>query len=199
MKKLSRLIAIVILTCATLVSAISADIEPDPKPQMVQAVKIVEEPVDIPVKQVSVEPRMISADVIEMEPKPEPEPEPEHIEEESPLSDEEIELIALVVMAEAEGESEEGKRLVIDTILNRVDSELSYFPNTVEEVVYQPSQFSSMWNGRVDRCEVTEEHCELVKEELRSRSNSDVVYFHAGKYGKYGTPAFQVGNHYFSV
>ena len=37
------------------------------------------------------------------------------------LSDEEIRLIALVTMAEAEGEPELGKRLVIDTILNRVD------------------------------------------------------------------------------
>ena len=35
-----------------------------------------------------------------------------------PLED--IELIAIVTMAEAEGECEEGKRLVIDTILNRV-------------------------------------------------------------------------------
>jgi N-acetylmuramoyl-L-alanine amidase len=45
------------------------------------------------------------------------------------LTDEEINLIALVTMAEAEGESEQGKRLVISTILNRVDSELRYFPH----------------------------------------------------------------------
>ena len=52
------------------------------------------------------------------------------------LSTEEIELIALVTMAEAEGEPEEGKRLVIDTILNRVD--FGEFPSTVTEVIYQP-------------------------------------------------------------
>lgn len=46
----------------------------------------------------------------------------EHIEEESyPMAEEDINLIALVTMAEAEGESELGKRLVIDTILNRID------------------------------------------------------------------------------
>ena len=50
------------------------------------------------------------------------------------LSTEEIELIALVTMAEAEGEPEEGKRLVIDTILNRVD--FGEFPSTVTEVIY---------------------------------------------------------------
>lgn len=122
---------------------------------------------------------------------PEPEPEPEIL-----MSIEDIELIALVTMAEAEGECEEGKRLVIDTILNRVDSKR--FPNTVKGVIYQPAQFSSMWNGRVDRCYVMEDICQLVREELQSRTNYDVVFFHAGKYGKYGKPLFQVGNHYFS-
>ena len=100
-------------------------------------------------------------------------------------SDEEIELIALVTMAEAEGESEEGQRLVIDTILNRVDHER--FPDTINEVIYQPNQFTSMWNGRVDRCYVIE-----------NRTNHEVMFFTAGRYGKYGTPMFQVGNHYFS-
>lgn len=66
--------------------------------------------------------------------------------EDTLLPREDIELIALVTMAEAEGECEEGKRLVIDTILNRVDS--VYFPDNVHDVVYQKHQFSSMWNGR---------------------------------------------------
>lgn len=107
-----------------------------------------------------------------------------------------IELIALVTMAEAEGECEEGKRLVIDTILNRVDS--VYFPDTVHGVIYQANQFSSMWNGRVDKCFVDDDICQLVEEELQSRTNVDTIFFTAGGYGKYGTPMFQVGNHYFS-
>ena len=114
---------------------------------------------------------------------------------EETLSEEEIELIALVTMAEAEGEPEEGKRLVIDTILNRVDS--SQFPDTVNGVIYQPNQFEAMWNGRVNRCYVMEEICQLVREELRHRTNYDVVFFTAGGYGRYGTPLFQVANHYF--
>ena len=117
-------------------------------------------------------------------------------EEEGLLSYEDISLIALVTMAEAEGECEEGKRLVIDTILNRVDSE--YFPNNVYDVIYQRSQFSSIWNGRVDRCEVREDICELVREELQSRTNTDVIFFTAGEYSKYGVPMFQVEHHYFS-
>lgn len=120
------------------------------------------------------------------------------VEEEKGLSEEEIDLLALVTMAEAEGESDEGKRLVIDTILNRADSELSYFPDNVTDVVYQKNAFSSMWNGRANRCYVDEDIRRLVLEELDSRTNYEVMYFHANKYGKYGTPMFSVGNHYFS-
>lgn len=112
------------------------------------------------------------------------------------ISRKDIELIALVTMAEAEGESEYGKRLVIDTILNRMDSDI--WPDTASEVIYQPSQFSSMWNGRVDRCYVSDDICDLVMDEINNRTNYDVVFFTAGAYGKYGTPMFQVGNHYFA-
>lgn len=105
-------------------------------------------------------------------------------------------VVAIPRASVVEGECEEGKRLVIDTILNRVDSE--HFPDTVYEVVYQPNQFSSMWNGRVDRCEVRADICDLVYEELESRSNYDVVFFTAGEYSAYGVPIFQVENHYFS-
>jgi len=112
------------------------------------------------------------------------------------LSDEDISLIALVTMAEAEGESEEGKRLVIDSILNRMESE--HFPDTAYDVIYQKNQFSSMWNGRVDRCEVRDDICQLVREELKNRTNHEVIFFTAGRYSDYGVPMFQVGNHYFS-
>lgn len=120
----------------------------------------------------------------------------EKTEEKELLSQEEIELIALVTMAEAEGECEEGKRLVISTILNRVDSDR--FPNTVKDVIYQPYQFTSVRNGRMGRCRVTDDICQLVREELQTRTNRDVIYFSAGRYSSYGSPMFQVGNHYFS-
>ena len=133
----------------------------------------------------------------EVEPVAEPIPEPEPIPE-YPLTEEEINLLALVTMAEAEGESEYGKRLVIDTILNRADHEYWYWPDTVTEVIYQKDQFEAMWNGRVDRCYVMEEIVQLVKEELLNRTNSEVLYFRTGRYSSYGTPAFKEGNHYFS-
>ena len=113
-----------------------------------------------------------------------------------PLTDEEVELIALLTMAEAEGECEYGQRLVIDTVLNRVDSE--HFPGTVNDVVYQKNQYSSMTGERVTRCWVKEELCELVRSELKERTDYDVVFFRTKHYHSFGTPMFQVGAHYFS-
>lgn len=113
-----------------------------------------------------------------------------------PYSEEEIYLIALVALAEAEGECELGQRLVIDTILNRIDS--SHFPDTVEEVIYQSNQFTSMWDGRCTRVTVTDDICNLVCEEIMSRENSEAIYFSAGQYSIYGKPMFPIGNHYFS-
>lgn len=112
------------------------------------------------------------------------------------MSEEDIKLISVVTMAEAEGECEKGKRLVIDSIFNRVDSE--FFPDTVSGVIYQRNQFTSVWNGRMDKCYVTDDIYQLVTEELECRTNNDVIFFTAGEYGKFGKPMFSVGNHYFS-
>ena len=112
------------------------------------------------------------------------------------LNKDDLELIALVTMAEAEGENEYGKRLVIDTILNRVKSR--HFPNTIREVIYQPNQFTSMWNGRIDRCSVDDDICQLVMEEFLSQTNDEVIFFRTDRYSDFGTPLFKVGNHYFS-
>lgn len=125
-----------------------------------------------------------------------PLPEPEVVQPELPLTEEEIRLIAVVTMAEAEAEPVEGKRLVIDTILNRKDS--GYFPNTISEVIYQPDQFTCMWNGRINECYVREDLYNLVIEELYSRYNSSVVFFRTRRFSDYGVPMFQVGHHYFS-
>lgn len=137
---------------------------------------------------------------IEPEPQPiEAEEIPEEVEIETYdyyISDDDIALIALITMAEAEGESELGQRLVIDTILNRLNS--PSYANTVEGVIYQPGAFSCLYDGRVDRCYVMEEMVELVKEELTVQVNYDCIYFCGGGYSAYGTPMFQEGGHYFS-
>lgn len=122
---------------------------------------------------------------------------PKETTKKATISAEDIELLALVTVAEAEGESEYGKRLVIDTILNRVDH--PKFPSTIRGVIYQKNQFTSMWNGRTSRCVVTDEVRQLVKEELESRKNKQVIFFQTGGYSRYGKPLFKEGCHYFSA
>ncbi len=112
------------------------------------------------------------------------------------LTENEINLLAQVAMAESEGESELGQRLVIDTVLNRMES--GQFPDTLHEVVYQKNQFSCMWDGRFDRCYVQDRMVELVKEELLHRTNDQVGYFRTQKYSIYGTPLLNEENHWFS-
>ena len=123
--------------------------------------------------------------------------ESEPIVESNKLSQEEVDLISRVVMAEAESEPLDGKLYVIDTILNRVDSK--HFPNTVHEVIYQSWQFTSMWNGRYDRCSSNAELNDMINSEYENRTNRDVVFFTADKYGQYGRPSFRIANHYFST
>lgn len=65
---------------------------------------------------------------------------------------EESYLLAKLAMAEAEGEDTEGKALVMLVVLNRVWDDKE-FPDTIEEVIYQPGQFSPISNGRFDRVE----------------------------------------------
>lgn len=110
---------------------------------------------------------------------------------------EEIELIALVATAESGGESELGQRLVIDTILNRKDHE--HFPNTINGVIYQKNAFSPVENKTLKYFEVTDEMRKLVKEEIKSRTNTEVLFFRTKRYHRYGEPVRKVGGHHFST
>lgn len=112
------------------------------------------------------------------------------------FTEEEITLIAKLTIAEAGNQSDYGKRFVIDTVLNRMDS--PYFPDTVKGVIFQKYQFSPVWNGGIDKYVPDEHIIDLVKEEIKDRTNSEVIFFTAGKYGPYGIPLFQVEDHYFS-
>lgn len=113
-----------------------------------------------------------------------PEEEPAPTPEQEPLATRE------------EGECEQGQRLVIDSVLNRVDN--PHFPDTISEVIWQKNQYAGMYGDRITRCYVMDELVKLVEEELENRTDYDVVFFNADHYSDYGVPMFQVGNHYFS-
>lgn len=106
------------------------------------------------------------------------------------ISDYERRLIAQVVYAEAGNQDLTGKRLVAACILNRVDSGL--WPNTIEEVIFQPNQFTTWYRGISDEC------YEAVDLELQERLDTKVIFFCSCGYSYYGTPAFRHQDHFFS-
>ena len=120
----------------------------------------------------------------------------EQIEEEIRLG--EMELISQLVEAEAGNQDFEGKCLVVDVVLNRVES--PDFPNTVEEVIFQEGQFSVTTNGAWERAayNMKESDYAAVSYEIEMHSNKDILYFNNTKNvsGK-GTP-FKVGGHWFN-
>lgn len=69
------------------------------------------------------------------------EPEPENRYAELHFSDEDVYILACLVYHEARGESFEGQTAVVEVVLNRMLSD--YFPDTVEEVVFQ--KYGDVW------------------------------------------------------
>ncbi|MBP3901636.1 MAG: cell wall hydrolase [Blautia sp.] len=67
------------------------------------------------------------------------------------------EMLMKLTMAEAGGEGLKGKALVMRVIMNRVLS--SDFPDTVQEVICEPGQFSPMDDGRFYDM-IPDEECE---------------------------------------
>lgn len=128
--------------------------------------------------------------------------EEEEIQEENEqaitLDEDQKKILAYCTMAEAGNQSEEGKRLVIDVILNRVDC--VFFPgDTVEEIVFCPGQFAVVSNGSIFRTEPTADIWDLIEEELQERTNNEVVFFQLYRYSGSGEPWAKIGDHYFST
>ena len=101
------------------------------------------------------------------------------------LNDRDLEALLRIVEAEAGGEDEEGKLLVANVVLNRV--ECDKFPNTVCEVVFQQdngvTQFSPVKNGRFHSVEISEETVSAVERALEGEDISQgALYFAARKY-----------------
>ena len=101
-----------------------------------------------------------------------------------------IVMIGKVVNHEALNQSEMGQRLVIDTILNRVESDK--FPNTVQEVINQPGQYCN------PKEYAPQWMYSLIAQEMINRTNPDVLWYRTKKYHKFGDPIVVEGDHYFS-
>lgn len=111
----------------------------------------------------------------------------------------EMELVAQLIRAEAGNQPFEGKRRVAAVVYNRLED--PDFPDTIEEVIFQKHQFSVTENGAFDRAAWTVDTDDYLAAlvEWEHRSDTEVLYFTAGGYGQYGTPAYQLADHFFSV
>lgn len=123
----------------------------------------------------------------------------EELEEE--LYNDSLELLACCVEAEAGNQGMEGKRLVADVILNRVDHPA--YPDNIWDVIMQSYagvyQFSVVSDGRIFRADPSEETFLVVQEELACRTSLAALFFTAEKWPEYGTPWKKVGDHYFNT
>ena len=100
--------------------------------------------------------------------------------------------------AEAGNQDLDGKRMVADVILNRVDA--PEWPDNITDVITQPYAFASYWDGGMEAVwEPSEETFEAVRMELLERSWPELYYFTSDGYSRYGTPWGKAGDHYFST
>jgi spore germination cell wall hydrolase CwlJ-like protein len=114
------------------------------------------------------------------------------------ISEYEYNLLCQLLAAEAENQPYEGKMAVVGVVLNRSEYGWPFEPG-IEATIFQEGAFSCVSDGRFyDAWQyVSEEDKDAVTQELTERYYSEFLYFTAGDYGKYGTPAYPIGDHYF--
>ena len=125
------------------------------------------------------------------------------------LSDKDCEALLRIVEAEAGGEDQDGKLLVANVVLNRVNSDV--FPDSVVEVVMQKeqgiAQFSPTVDGRYQSVNVSDDTREAVERALFGEDISrGALYFCAREkadsekmqwFDRKLTRLFAYGNHEF--
>ena len=114
--------------------------------------------------------------------------------EETEVTKDEYNLLLRVCMSECGGkygEPLEGKIAVVETILNRCE----IYGKSIDEVVYEPYQYSTSDNGEPDETVI-----EAVDIALSSNTYpDDMIYFRTSNYHTFGKPYQKIGNHYFSL
>lgn len=91
------------------------------------------------------------------------------------FTDKEIEILQRITEAECTGKSKESKANVTSIVLNRVYS--SEFPDDIESVVFQQSQFTPIADKRYYKVEVTQETIDAVNDVIKNGVKHDCLYF----------------------
>lgn len=104
------------------------------------------------------------------------------------------ELLASIIFCEAGNQSFTGQVAVGAVVLNRMANEA--YPDTMEEVIYQPGQFCPAGSGWLDRVRSTDGYTESAMQAAEAalageNPIGDCLYFDQGGYG------YQIGAHCF--
>lgn len=120
---------------------------------------------------------------------------PEQIEEEIRLG--EMEMISQLVEAEAGNQPFAGKVKVAEVIINRIES--SEFPDTAEEVIFQPGQFSVTTNGAWEKAayNMKEDDYRAVEYAFSLHEDKDVLYFNNCSNVSGRGAKVKIGGHWF--
>ena len=114
------------------------------------------------------------------------------------MTEEEFYFISSVVEAESDrSESLEGRILIAETILNRVNSPL-FEGDTITEILTASGQFSTVVNGHsvTERTELSDQAVIIAVQEIESGTAPEVLFFNCIGYN-YGTPYGYVDGNYF--
>lgn len=103
-------------------------------------------------------------------------------------------LLASIIFCEAGNQSFTGQVAVGAVVLNRMANEA--YPDTMEEVIYQPGQFCPAGSGWLDRVRSTDGYTESAMQAAEAalageNPIGDCLYFDQGGDG------YQIGAHYF--
>ena len=104
------------------------------------------------------------------------------------MTEEEFYFISSVVEAESDrSESLDGRILIAETILNRVNS--PSFPDTITGVLTQSGQFTTVVNGHsvTNRTELSDQAVIIAVQEIEAGTAPEVLFFNCIGYN-YGTP-----------
>lgn len=118
-------------------------------------------------------------------------------------SDDEFVWLKYIVAAEAGNQGLTGMQMVAEVVVNRVLD--SRFPNTIQEVIFAPGQFTPVSDGAFYSAynslpAATQLECDTaVRNALAGSSIAQgAIYFRTAHYHDGTTPIIQYGAHYFS-
>ena len=101
------------------------------------------------------------------------------------VTPEELDILHRIVWAEARGEDALGQQLVVNVIMNRVNS--PGFPDTLRDVVFQPGQFTPITNGAFERAAPDQRIRNAVQAALDGEDNSRGALFFRSRDGAEGS------------